>query len=51
MVFLIFSTTLLSLIFAIIDKYKIAKILFFISLGLLLVVFIPHTIRYINIQL
>lgn len=51
MIFLIFLTTLLSLIFATTKKYKTSKILFLISLVLLLVVFIPHTIRYINIQL
>ncbi|WP_200883197.1 hypothetical protein [Candidatus Francisella endociliophora] len=51
MIFLIFSITFLSLVFAVTDKYKVAKILFFIALGLLLIVFIPHTIRYINIQL
>lgn len=51
MIFLIFSTTFLSLIFSVTNKYKTAKTFFFISLGLLLIVFIPHTIRYINIQL
>ncbi|AEI35873.1 hypothetical protein F7308_0946 [Francisella salina] len=51
MIFLIFLTTFLSLIFAITNKHKLATTLFLVSLGLLLVVFIPHTIRYINIQL
>ncbi|MBK2084690.1 hypothetical protein [Francisella adeliensis] len=51
MIFLIFLSTLASLILAGTNKYKASMIFFSISLILLLAVFIPHTIRYINIQL
>jgi hypothetical protein len=51
MIFLIFSITVSSLVLACTSKYKLAMYLFTIAAILLLIVFIPHTIRYINIQL
>jgi heme O synthase-like polyprenyltransferase len=51
MIFLVFLLSSSSLFFATTKKYNLAVTLFVISLILLFIVFIPHTIRHINIQL